>query len=137
MLKHTQTIRRQKPTNCLSSFDRLSVKLKGLIEWKLIDFAVTKRLLHIYCYLIATTCREIYERAILNRKNFERNVKYIDILKLLSVYKIDCKNIIFRRWEGDKQMIYFWRRPFSKRSNWQNCSSISVCTAGQYEGYDI
>ena len=43
MLKHTQAIRRQKPTNCLSSFDRLSVKLKGLIEWKLIDFAMTKK----------------------------------------------------------------------------------------------
>ena len=78
MLKHTQTIRRQKPTNCLSSFDRLSVKLKGLIEWKLIDFAMTKKKFHIYCYLIATTYREIYERAILNRENFERNAKYID-----------------------------------------------------------
>ena len=30
-----------------------------------------QKILHIYCYLIATTCREIFEKAILNRKTFK------------------------------------------------------------------
>ena len=29
------------------------------------------------------------------------------------------------------------RRLFSKSANWENCSSISDCTAGKYEDYDI
>ena len=33
MVKHTQTIRRQKPTNCLSLFDHyVGLTLKGLIK---------------------------------------------------------------------------------------------------------
>ena len=36
MVKHTQTIRRQNPTNCLSLFDHfVELMLKGLNDWKI------------------------------------------------------------------------------------------------------
>ena len=40
-----------------------------VIQWQ--------KLLHIYCYLIATTYHEIFERAILNWKPFYKNAKYV------------------------------------------------------------
>ena len=43
MVKHTQTIRRQKPTNCLSVFDHfVGLALEGLKSGCLINFSQLK-----------------------------------------------------------------------------------------------
>ena len=50
--------------------------------------------------------------------------------------KLIEKSIIFRRWEGDKQIDYFRRSLFSNAQIGETVS-ISDCTTGQYEVYGI
>ena len=45
MVKHTQTIRRQQPTNCLTVFDHfVKLALKGLIIYLFISLRITTTL---------------------------------------------------------------------------------------------
>ena len=60
MVKHIQTIRRKKPTNCLSVFDHfVGLALKGLITSFLYFLSLTNKkqtiTLHEYDYVVART----------------------------------------------------------------------------------
>ena len=55
----------------LTSHENQKEKKKKWMKLDCLLIMQRQKILHIYCYLIATTCREIFEKAILNRKTFK------------------------------------------------------------------
>ena len=57
MIKHTQTIRRQQPTNCLNVFDHfVGLALKVLNSLKALNKGAGKTLLMSTCYTATLQC---------------------------------------------------------------------------------
>ena len=85
MVKYTQTIHRQHPTNCLSVLDHfVGLALKGLSNLAMVRIFQNKEIWNPSLLLTSRTIHEFFSRQLVNLRFFPAGTSYV-IAKILKV----------------------------------------------------